>query len=95
MKIMRATLHSHNEWFRLQMCSDRFEGFLKIDCLKNVDSFLSHTTSKFDTENCTFGSQFSVSSSNKMVDDGSSPISVSSDNPICTENAILKVMVSC
>ncbi|CAA6664987.1 unnamed protein product [Spirodela intermedia] len=92
MKIMRATLHSHNEWFRLQMCSDRFEGFLKIDCLKNVDSFFSHLTSKFDTENCTVGSQFSVSSSNKMVDDGSSPVSVSSDNVICTENAILKVM---
>ncbi|MED6192971.1 hypothetical protein PIB30_014754 [Stylosanthes scabra] len=26
MKIMRATLHTHNEWFKLQMCKDRFEG---------------------------------------------------------------------
>ena len=94
MKIMRTTLHSHTEWFRLQMCNDRFESFLKIDCLKDVDSSLGNPTSKLDSVNCTFGSQFSVSSCNKMAEDGGSPISVSSDNVLCSENAILKVMVS-
>ncbi|MQL71471.1 hypothetical protein Taro_003792 [Colocasia esculenta] len=93
MKIMRETLHSHNEWFRLQMCKDHFEGLLKIDCLKDVNATLFiDSTSRTVMDNCAHGPQFSVSSNNRLPEDGSSPASVSSGDVICNENAILKVM---
>ncbi|CAJ2635421.1 unnamed protein product [Trifolium pratense] len=95
MKIMRATLYSHNEWFKLQMCKDRFEGLLKIDSLKEANTpFLAPVyTSKSCADSCTNGSsQVTVSSGTKMSEDGSSPTQESSRDVICDENAILKVM---
>ncbi|XP_058097076.1 uncharacterized protein LOC131242454 isoform X2 [Magnolia sinica] len=94
MKIMRATLHTHNEWFRLQMCKDRFEGLLKIDCLKEIDATLSiDATSKAYADTCTHGSsQVTISSGSRMPEDGSSPTPVSSRDVVCDETAILKVM---
>ncbi|CAK8562394.1 unnamed protein product [Lathyrus sativus] len=95
MKIMRATLYSHNEWFKLQMCKDRFEGLLKIDSLKEANTpFLAPVyTSKSFADSCTNGSsQVTVSSGTKMSEDGSSPTQESSRDVICDENAILKVM---
>ena len=97
MKIMRATLHTHNEWFKLQMCKDRFEGLLRINSLKEVHApFLSPVcTSKSYADSCTNGSsQATVSSGTRMSEDGSSPTQVSSRDVICDEGAILKVMVS-
>ncbi|XP_078444307.1 ran-binding protein in the microtubule-organising centre protein [Wolffia australiana] len=91
-KIMRTLLNSHKEWFKLQMCSDHFEGFLKIDCLKNVDCSSSRPKLESDADNSTFGSTFFTSSGNQIIDDSGSPVSVSSDNTLCSENAILKVM---
>ncbi|GMP28031.1 hypothetical protein CsSME_00003746 [Camellia sinensis var. sinensis] len=93
MKIMRATLYTHNEWFKLQMCKDRFEGILRIDSLKEVSSpFLSDAAMKSNADTCTHGSsQIAVSSSSRMQEDGNSPTQVSS-REICDENAILKVM---
>jgi hypothetical protein len=96
MKIMRATLYSHNEWFKLQMCKDRFEGLLKINSLKEANTpFLAPVyTSKSYADSCTNGSsQVTVSSGTKMSEDGSSPTQESSRDVICDENAILKVMV--
>ncbi|KAJ9670773.1 hypothetical protein PVL29_026979 [Vitis rotundifolia] len=94
MKIMRATLHTHNEWFKIQMCKDRFEGLLKIDSLKEINTpLLSNAVSKSNADTSTNGSsQVTVSSSGRMVDDGSSPTQVSSRDVVCDENAILKVM---
>lgn len=94
MKIMRATLHTHNEWFKIQMCKDRFEGLLKIDSLKEMNTpLLSNAVSKSNADTSTNGSsQVTVSSSGRMVDDGSSPTQVSSRDVVCDENAILKVM---
>ncbi|XP_027346426.1 uncharacterized protein LOC113858136 isoform X3 [Abrus precatorius] len=95
MKIMRATLHTHNEWFKLQMCKDRFEGLLRIDSLKEANTpFLSPAcTSKSFADSCTNGSsQATVSSGTRMSEDGSSPTQVSSRDAICDEGAILKVM---
>ena len=47
LKIMRATLYTHNEWFKLQMCKDRFEGLLRIDSLKEViNTFLVDAATK-------------------------------------------------
>ncbi|KAF6176158.1 hypothetical protein GIB67_023449 [Kingdonia uniflora] len=94
MKLMRATLHTHNEWFRLQMCKDRFEGLLKIDSLKEIKTpLIIDDVSKKSTDNSTPGSsQMTTSSSNRMVEDGNSPTQVSSGDVICDETAILKVM---
>lgn len=98
MKIMRATLHTHSEWFKLQMCKDRFEGLLRIDSLKEVNtSFLAATAvmSKSNVDSCTqASSQLTTSSNARLSEDGSSPSQVSSGDVVCDENAILKVMVS-
>ncbi|KAK4260072.1 hypothetical protein QN277_003240 [Acacia crassicarpa] len=95
MKIMRATLYTHSEWFKLQMCKDRFEGLLRIDSLKEVNPpFLAAVSmAKSYADSCTQGSsQVTVSSGTRMSEDGSSPTQVSSGDVICDENAILKVM---
>ncbi|WVZ58711.1 hypothetical protein U9M48_008951 [Paspalum notatum var. saurae] len=93
MKIVRATVHTHTEWFKLQMCKDRFEHFLKIDSLKEIDTLVgSRTMSKALTDECGNGSsQITTCSSGKAPDEGSSP-QISSE-VACDENAILKVMV--
>ncbi|XP_077251485.1 ran-binding protein in the microtubule-organising centre protein [Tasmannia lanceolata] len=94
MKIMKATLHTHSEWFRLQMCNDRFEGLLKIDYLKEIDApLLIDSTTKTNVDTCTHSSsQVTISSSSRMPEDGSSPSQVSSRDVVCEEAAILKVM---
>ncbi|KAE8693313.1 C-terminal LisH motif isoform 2 [Hibiscus syriacus] len=95
MRIMRATLHTHTEWFKLQMCKDRFESLLRIDSLKENSTpvLTSLTASKSNAESCTLGSsQLTVSSATRVSDDGSSPNQASSRDVICDENAILKVM---
>ncbi|KAJ8764381.1 hypothetical protein K2173_006121 [Erythroxylum novogranatense] len=94
MRIIRATLHTHNEWFRLQMCKDRFESLLRIDSLKDVNTQFDSvcSTSKSHTDSCTQGySQVTSSSSVKVSEDGNSPTQASSGD-VCDENAILKVM---
>lgn len=95
MKIIRAALHTHNEWFKLQMCEDRFEGLLKIDSLKESSTpLIGGGMSKSNSDTCTQGSsQVTVSSSGRMTEDGSSLTQVSTRD-VCDENAILKVMVS-
>ncbi|KAL5752933.1 hypothetical protein ACOSP7_023117 [Xanthoceras sorbifolium] len=95
MKIMRAALHTHNEWFKLQMCKDRFDSLLKIDSLKEVNTPLIATAamSKSHADSCTQGSsQVTISSNTRLSEDGSSPTQVSSGDVVCDENAILKVM---
>ncbi|KAK8652987.1 hypothetical protein V6N13_127008 [Hibiscus sabdariffa] len=95
MRIMRATLHTHCEWFKLQMCKDRFESLLRIDSLKENDPpmLTSFTASKSNVESCTIGSsQATMSSATRVSDDGGSPNQASSRDAICDENAILKVM---
>ncbi|XP_041004010.1 uncharacterized protein LOC121249350 isoform X4 [Juglans microcarpa x Juglans regia] len=95
MKIMKATLYSHNEWFKLQMCKDRFESHLRIDSLKEVNTPLhpSVAISNLNADTSTLGSsQVTISSSAKNSEDGSSPTQVSSRDVICDENSILKVM---
>ncbi|XP_074308765.1 uncharacterized protein LOC141643482 [Silene latifolia] len=93
MRVMQATLHTHNEWFKLQMCKDRFESFLKIDTLKEVNSLLlPHTVCRSNPDTQAHGSsQVTVSSGSRMPEDGNSPNQVSSQE-VCDEGAILKVM---
>lgn len=96
MKIVRATLHTHTEWFKLQMCKDQFDGLLWIKSLKEHGGpLLGDAASKTTTETCTQGSSpVTISSSNTRVqEDGSSSNQISSSDTGCDENAILKVMV--
>jgi hypothetical protein len=95
MKIMRATLYTHSEWFKLQMCKDQFEGLLWINSLKELGSpLLGDAGSKSSIDTCTQGSsQVTISSSTmRMHEDGSSPNQISSCDVAWDENAILKVM---
>ncbi|XP_073123071.1 uncharacterized protein [Henckelia pumila] len=95
MKIIRATLHSHSEWFKLQMCKDQFEGLLWINSLRELGSpLLGESSCKTYSNNCTQGSsQVTVSSgSTRTHEDGNSPNQISSTDIGCDENAILKVM---
>ncbi|KAF8018613.1 hypothetical protein BT93_H3494 [Corymbia citriodora subsp. variegata] len=93
-KIMRATLHTHTEWFKLQMCKDRFESLLRIDSLKDVSSPMVAIAalSKPNTDSAQGSSVVTTSSSPRMADDGSSPTHGSSGDGICDESAIIKVM---
>lgn len=98
MKIMKVSLYSHDEWFKLQMCKDRFESHLRIDSLKEVNTLLltSVGMSNLNGATSTLGSsQVTISSSTKISEDGSSPNQVSPRDVVCDENAILKVMVRC
>lgn len=93
MKIMKATLHTHTEWFKLQMCKDRFEGFLKIDRLKDADTpFITSAIKSSIDSGTRDSSQATVSSGRKMAEENSSP-QLSSRDFVYDENAILKVMV--
>ncbi|KAK1302443.1 hypothetical protein QJS10_CPB12g01635 [Acorus calamus] len=94
MKLIRETLHTHNEWFKLQMCKDCFEGFLKIDSLKEIGVLTpTDPRSKSFADNSAHGSsQITTSSSIKIPENGSSPSHDSSRDAICDESAILKVM---
>ncbi|CAH8354189.1 unnamed protein product [Eruca vesicaria subsp. sativa] len=100
MKIIRATLHSHTEWFKLQMCKDRFSNLLKIDSLKDVNTdLIGAIRSRSNKENNTnLSSQLTTTSSSTMTSDdgGSSSLMMttqtSSREALWEESAILKVM---
>ncbi|CAI9763297.1 unnamed protein product [Fraxinus pennsylvanica] len=93
MKIIRATLHTHNEWFKLQMCKDHFEGLLRINSLREVGiPVLGDLACNSTVDACTQGSSQTSSSTTQMQEDGSSPTQTSSTDLGCDENAILKVM---
>lgn len=101
MKIIRATLHSHTEWFKLQMCKDRFSYLLKIDSLKEVNTdLIGAIKSRSNKENnANLSSQLTTTSSSTMTseDGGSSSLMMttqtSSREALWEESAILKVMV--
>jgi hypothetical protein len=100
MRIMRATLHTHSEWFKLQMCKDRFEQLVQIDRLKEVDQFpkhVGHSWSRSAVDDCANNgsSQITTCSSGKVPEEGttSPPVALTGE-VACDENAILKVMVS-
>ncbi|KAL8124869.1 hypothetical protein AgCh_012508 [Apium graveolens] len=92
MKIIRTTLHTHNEWFKLQMCKDGFEGLLKIDSLKDIStSLLADSTCKAIADICARDSSQVTVSSSMTKEDSNSPAQVSSKDA-CEESAIIKVM---
>lgn len=101
MKIIKATLHTHTEWFKLQMCKDRFDNLLKIDSLKEVNTDLigAIRSSSSKEKNTNLSSQVTTTSSSTMTseDGGSSGLMImtqtSPREALWDESAILKVMV--
>lgn len=99
MKIIKATLHTHTEWFKLQMCKDRFNNLLKIDSLKEVKTDLIGTIKSDKDSNTNLSSQVTTTSSSTMTseDGGSSSLmtqtQTSTREALWEESAILKVMV--
>ncbi|KAG9137993.1 hypothetical protein Leryth_019377 [Lithospermum erythrorhizon] len=92
MKIVRETVHTHTEWFKQQMCKDRFEGLLKINSLKEVTiPLLTEGTYKSNSDTGTHGSSEVTVSSGVGMQDGSSPTQMSSDDA-WDESSIIKVM---
>jgi hypothetical protein len=99
MQIMRATLHTHTEWFKLQMCKDQFEQLIQIDRLKEVDQFPKHlgdSWSRSTVDDCANNgsSQITTCSSGKVPEEGTSPPVALTGEAACDESAIIKVMVS-
>ncbi|KFK28365.1 hypothetical protein AALP_AA8G505900 [Arabis alpina] len=100
MKIIKATLHTHTEWFKLQMCKDRFNNLLKIDSLKEVNTdLISAIKSRSNKDsNTNLSSQVTTTSSSTMTseDGGSSSLMMmtqtSPREALWEESAILKVM---
>ncbi|XP_019087015.1 PREDICTED: uncharacterized protein LOC104727350 isoform X2 [Camelina sativa] len=99
MKIIKATLHTHTEWFKLQMCKDRFNNLLKIDSLKEVNTdLIGGIKSRSNrASNTNLSSQVTTTSSSTMTseDGGSSSLMMtqtSSREALWEESAILKVM---
>ncbi|XP_024007453.1 uncharacterized protein LOC18013009 isoform X2 [Eutrema salsugineum] len=100
MKIIKATVHTHTEWFKLQMCKDRFSKLLKIDSLKEMNTDLVGAIKSRSNKdsNANFSSQVTTTSSSTMTseDGGSSSLMMmtqtSSREALWEESAILKVM---
>lgn len=93
MKIMKATLYTHCEWFKLQMCKDRFEGLLRINSLKELGSpLLADAASRSSDISIQGSSHATASSGTGLQDDVGSPTQTSAGDVACDENAILKVM---
>ncbi|EPS68912.1 hypothetical protein M569_05856, partial [Genlisea aurea] len=106
MKIVRAALYTHTEWFKLQMCRDGFESLLWINSLKCVGSRFRRpppsgdgscsSKSLNDASGQASSSLITLSSctnnNTRMGADGCSVSRISTVDIGCDENAVLKVM---
>ena len=92
MNIMKVTLQSHSEWFKIQMCPDPFAKILKIDGLKNTES--ANLGLNVISESSTISSKHGSSKISSVTDDGDQHKSDSSRSGGFDDGAILTVMVS-
>jgi hypothetical protein len=93
MKIMRATIYTHAQWFKLQMCTDRFEKLLRINELKEMDpGMLATLKSEPNPDLCSGATSHVTGSScnSKPSDGGNQPPEASGG--LFNETAILQVM---
>ncbi|KAL3689657.1 hypothetical protein R1sor_015966 [Riccia sorocarpa] len=94
MKIIRNCLHMHTEWFKLQMCSDRFGELLSINAVKETNSVGSASTSGGSSIGLgSLNDQTAVNvSSTRMGEIGGSQQSESREGLLFDEMAILTIM---
>lgn len=95
MKIMKGTLHMHNEWFKLQMCADPFAEMLSINVLKDTDSAsLGSVRHNNIPETSTVTSKFGQSNISSLSNNGNLPQQSESsrDRAIFDDSSILTVM---
>ncbi|KAH9305144.1 hypothetical protein KI387_009548, partial [Taxus chinensis] len=94
MKIIRATLYTHAEWFKLQMCTDRFEKLLRINELKETENgMLTTSNTEHNINSCSVPTSQIIgsSSSSRISDGGNRPLDASREL-VFNETAILQVM---
>lgn len=93
MKLMRATLYTHAQWFKLQMCTDRFEKLLRISELKELDPTMVTTSKSEPNPDLCSGATSHVTgnSCNSNPSDGSNQPPEASGG-LFNETAILQVM---
>lgn len=90
MKVMRATLFTHTQWFKVQMCTDRFADFLNINTLKEPDAVAE--TSELAMEDLkTVGGSGSCLSTSEMS--GTQLPEGPRDGPVFDDGSILTLMV--
>eukprot|EP00250_Pteridium_aquilinum_P000798 c10963_g1_i1 orf=536-2674(-) len=95
MKIMKVTLHAHNEWFKLQMCADTFAEMLSINTLKDTDCVsLGSVCHNNIPETSTVTSKLGPSNISSLSNDGSLPQQSESsrDGAIFDDSSILTLM---
>lgn len=91
MKFMRATLLSHTQWFKLQMCTDPFADLLHINALKDMDAGVGATATSVDDSKLVVGSGSCLSTTETSV---SQPPDLPRDGPLFDEASVLTLMVS-
>lgn len=90
-RIMKATLYSHTQWFKLQMCTDPFADLLDINKLKEAD-VAGGTTSTTNDDSKLGGAAGSCLSTTEIS--GNQPSDVPRDGPCFDEDNVLTLMVN-
>jgi len=90
MNMMRAILFTHTQWFKLQMCTDRFADLLSINTLKEPDA-VAETSEPTMEDSKTVGGSGSCTSTSEMS--GSQLPDVPRDGPLFDDGSILTLMV--
>lgn len=91
MKMMKATLFTHTQWFKLQMCADRFADLLSINALKEPDAAVAETSEPTMEDSKTAAVSASCTSTSEMS--GSQLPDVPRDGPLFDDGSILTLMV--
>lgn len=89
-RIMKATLYSHTQWFKLQMCTDPFADLLDISRLKEAEAVGGPTATTNDDSKLG-GAAGSCLSTTEIS--GNHPSDVPRDGPCFDEDNVLTLMV--
>lgn len=90
MKMMRATLFTHTQWFKVQMCTDRFADLLSINALKEPDA-MAETSEPPVEDSKAVGGSASCTSTSEIS--GSQLPDVPRDGPVFDDGSVLTLMV--
>jgi hypothetical protein len=91
MKVMRATLFTHTQWFKVQMCTDRFADFLNINTLKEPDTAAETSESTMEDLKTVGGSGSCISTSEMS---GTQLSEGPRDGPLFDDGSILTLVVN-
>nr|XP_024373806.1 uncharacterized protein LOC112281474 isoform X3 [Physcomitrium patens] len=89
MKVMRASLYTHTQWCKLQMCPDRFADFLNLNTLKEPEA-AAETLECTTKDLKTVGESGSCMSTSEMS--GSQLSDALRDRPLFDDASVLTLM---